>query len=916
MGLFRKLFGSYSDRQIKKLRRVADRIESLAPTYAAMSNEELAGVTLKLKERLAGGETLEDILCDAFAAVREADERVLGKRPFYVQLLGGIILHQGRIAEMKTGEGKTLVATMPAYLNALTGKGVHVVTVNDYLARRDSEEMGRVYAFMGLSTGLVVHGLTPAEKQAAYNADITYGTNNEFGFDYLRDNMVVYKNDMVQRGHEFAIVDEVDSILIDEARTPLIISGAGEKPTDLYERANALARSMTKLVRKEVDNKEETDDVDADYLVDEKGKNAILTPRGAKRAEEFFGIENFTDPSNSEIAHHVNQAIHAWGVMRRDVDYVVNENGVMIVDAFTGRIMPGRRYSNGLHQAIEAKEGVQIQKENRTLATITFQNYFRMYKKLSGMTGTALTEDVEFREIYALDVVEVPTNKPMIRIDHNDQVYKTVKGKYDAIVKKIKECHEKGQPVLVGTVSVDKSEELSARLKKEGIRHNVLNAKHHEREAEIVAQAGKFGAVTISTNMAGRGTDIMLGGNPEFLAKNEMRKEGFSEELIVMATGTTDIDDDEVRAAREVFHRLHARFKEEIEPEAQRVREAGGLYILGTERHESRRIDNQLRGRSGRQGDPGESCFFLSLQDDLMRLFGAERIMGLVERLGLPEDQPINAGMLSGSIERAQMKIEDNNFKRRKHVLTYDDVMNQQRNLIYGQRLEVLAGEDVSETILGMIRSTIEENVHGTMGDRENQNFEALTTLYGGYLVKKDDPEWLAFEEGAHKTEEITAFLTERAERLYAEKESLFGKETFREIERSLLLQSVDRHWMEHIDAMDDLKGSVGLQAYAQRDPVNEYRLLGADMFETMIAEIREETVRHILTVVPRPQPVRRVQVAKPLTEGFEGQQGKEKRTVVVVRKAEKVGRNDLCPCGSGKKYKKCCGAAQSNSQN
>ena len=910
MGLFRKIFGSYSDRQIKKLRRVADEIEALAPKYAAMTNEALANTTGELKARLAAGETLDDILPDAFAAVREADDRVLGKRPFYVQLLGGIILHQGRIAEMKTGEGKTLVATMPAYLNALTGKGVHVVTVNDYLARRDSEEMGRVYAFMGLSTGLVVHGITPAEKKAAYEADITYGTNNEFGFDYLRDNMVVYKSEMVQRGHTFAIVDEVDSILIDEARTPLIISGAGEKSTDLYDRANSLVRTMTKQVRKEVDSKEETDHIEADYLVDEKARNAILTPKGARRVEEFFEIENYGDPANSEIAHHITQAIHAWGVMRRDVDYVVNENGVMIVDAFTGRIMPGRRYSNGLHQAIEAKEGVEVQKENRTLATITFQNYFRMYGKLSGMTGTALTEEMEFREIYSLDVVEVPTNKPMIRIDHNDVVYKNIKGKIDAIVAQIKECHAKGQPVLVGTVSVDKSEELSAKLKREGVRHNVLNAKHHEREAEIIAQAGKFGAVTISTNMAGRGTDIMLGGNSEFLAKNEMRKQGFAEDMIVMATGTTDIEDDEVRAARETFHKLNDHFKREIAPEADRVREAGGLYILGTERHESRRIDNQLRGRSGRQGDPGESRFFLSLEDDLMRLFGADRIAGMVDRLGLPEDQPINARILSSSIENAQKRIEDNNFKRRKNVLTYDDVMNQQRNLIYTQRLEVLNGENISNTILQMIKSTIEENVAHFIGDGDDDtcNIEGLEAIYKSYLLKDGDDLAEIMKE-KKRGEALVTFLWERAQALYAEKEKLFGDEVFREVERSILLQCVDRHWMEHIDAMDDLKGSIGLQAYAQRDPVNEYRLQGSDMFEAMIAEIRDETVRRVLTVIPRPQPMRRVQLAKPLQENFAGEGKAQKKKVVVVRKAEKIGRNDLCPCGSGKKYKKCCGA-------
>ena len=802
MGLFRKMFGTYSDRQIKKLKKVADEIEALAPKYAEMSNEELSGMTAVLKERLANGETTDDILCDAFAAVREADARVLGKRPFYVQLLGGIILHQGRIAEMKTGEGKTLVATMPAYLNALTGEGVHVVTVNDYLARRDSEEMGRVYAFMGLSTGLVVHGLTPEEKQAAYNADITYGTNNEFGFDYLRDNMVVYKKDMVQRGHAFAIVDEVDSILIDEARTPLIISGAGQKSTDLYDRTNQLVRHMTKLVRKEVDNKEATDDLDADYLVDEKARNAILTPKGARRAEEFFGIENINDPENSEIAHHVKQAIHAYGVMKLDVDYVVNENGVMIVDSFTGRIMPGRRYSNGLHQAIEAKEGVEVQKENRTLASITFQNYFRMYQKLSGMTGTALTEEMEFREIYSLDVVEVPTNRPMIRIDQNDVVYKNVKGKIDAIIAQIEECHAKGQPVLVGTVSVDKSEELSARLKRHGIPHNVLNAKHHEREAEIVAQAGKFGAVTISTNMAGRGTDIMLGGNSEFMAKNEMRKQGIPEELIVMATGTADIEDDEIREARLTFQKLNAQFKEEIAPEAERVREAGGLYILGTERHESRRIDNQLRGRSGRQGDPGESRFFLSLEDDLMRLFGGERMQGIVERLGLPEDQPISMGLLSGRIESAQHRIEDANFKRRKHVLTYDDVMNQQRNLIYSQRLEVLNGENISDTIKQMMRTSIEETVgcYAVDDDPTTWNLDGIRHQYDGYLLRSGDLDLELFQEEKWKIKDLVEFIYTKALEGYDAKEELFGAEIFREVERSILLQTVDRHWMEHLD--------------------------------------------------------------------------------------------------------------------
>ena len=913
MGLGEKLFGTYSERQLKKLNKLVDRIEELAPKYSEMSNEELSDTTRILKERLSKGETLDDILVDAFAAVREADDRVLGKRPFRVQLIGGIILHQGRIAEMKTGEGKTLVATMPAYLNALSGKGVHVVTVNDYLARRDSEEMGRVYEFMGLSTGLVVHGLTPEEKQDSYNADITYGTNNEFGFDYLRDNMVVYKERMVQRGHNFAIVDEVDSILVDEARTPLIISGAGEKSTEMYDRADAFARKLRKFVIKEMDTKESYDDVEADYIVDEKANNAILTPSGARKAEEFFGIENLSDPENSEISHHINQAIRAHGIMKLDVDYVVNEHGVMIVDTFTGRLMPGRRYSNGLHQAIEAKEGVKVEKENKTLATITFQNYFRMYTKLSGMTGTALTEEAEFREIYGLDVVEIPTNRPMIRKDHNDVVYKTVNGKYNAVVEQVKACHEKGQPVLVGTVSIDKSEELSRRLKREGIPHTVLNAKHHDKEAEIVAQAGKLGAVTISTNMAGRGTDIMLGGNPEYMAKREMRKMEIDDELIAMATGTAAIEDEDVANAREVYRKLYDKFKYEIAPEADKVREAGGLYILGTERHESRRIDNQLRGRSGRQGDPGESRFFISLEDDLMRLFGAERVFGLVDRLGLPEDTPIDAKILSNTIEGAQKRIEDQNFKRRKYVLTYDDVMNQQRNIIYAQRNSVLNGDDISETVKKMIESTIKENValrlHGE--EQASWDFAGLRELYKNLLTTEDDFEEYECGISKAKPEKIADELIARAFALYEEKVSVIGEERFKEIERAILLQNVDRNWMEHIDAMDDLKDTIRLQAYAQRDPVNEYRLQGADMFDAMVDDIRDTTVRMILSVTIRTPEVKRVQLANPINEGFEGQGGpkKPKRVTVVKKNTPATGRNDLCPCGSGKKYKKCCGA-------
>ena len=912
MGLVDKLFGTYSDRQLKKLEKYVDYIESLAPKYAAMSNEELAGTTALLKERLNAGETLDDIMADAYAAIREADYRILGKRPFRVQIIGGIILHQGRIAEMKTGEGKTLVATMPAYLNALSGNGVHVVTVNDYLARRDSEEMGRVYEFMGLTTGLVVHGISPDDKKAAYAADITYGTNNEFGFDYLRDNMVVYKERMVQRGHHFAIVDEVDSILIDEARTPLIISGAGEKSTDMYDRADAFARRLRKHVIKEMDSKESYDDIEADYIVDEKASNAILTPSGARKAEEFFGIENLSDAANSEISHHINQAIRAHGIMKLDVDYVVNEHGVMIVDSFTGRLMPGRRYSNGLHQAIEAKEGVKIEKENKTLATITFQNYFRMYRKLSGMTGTALTEENEFREIYGLDVVEIPTNKPMIRDDHEDAVYKSIDQKYNAVIRQIVECHEKGQPVLVGTVSIDKSEELSRRLKRQGIAHTVLNAKYHDREAEIVAQAGKLGAVTISTNMAGRGTDIMLGGNPEYMAKKEMRKMEIDEELIAMATGTAEIDDENVKNARRIFAELHERFKKEIAPEAEQVKAAGGLFILGTERHESRRIDNQLRGRSGRQGDPGESRFYLSLEDDLMRLFGSERLIGMVERLGLPDDTPIDARILSNTIESAQKRIEDQNFKRRKYVLTYDDVMNQQRNVIYKQRNDVLNGENIGETIQKMILATVRENVdtylHGD--DTSLWDFNGLREVYKGLLTTSEDFRYDEKELSKLKREDIAEEMCNRALALYGEKERAIGEERFRELERAVLLQNVDRNWMDHIDAMEDLKDSIRLQSYAQRDPVNEYRLQGADMFDAMVTDIRDRTARMILSVTIQTPEVKRVQLAKPLTEGFEGNGEKKVKKVTVNKRSEpSVGRNDPCPCGSGKKYKKCCGA-------
>ena len=918
MSLFTKLFGTYSDHQLKNIEPIVKRVEALSEQYENMSEDELRGTTERLRARLAQGETLDDILPDAFAAVREADWRVLGKRPFRVQVIGGILLHQGRIAEMKTGEGKTLVATMPAYLNALSGKGVHIVTVNDYLARRDSEEMGRVYAYLGLKTGLVVHGQSKLQKREAYEADITYGTNNEFGFDYLRDNMVIYKHQMVQRGHEFAIVDEVDSILVDEARTPLIISGAGEESTDLYDRANEFARKLKRQVRREVDDKEAQDDIDADYIVDEKANRATLTPRGAARAEEYFGLENFTDPENSTIAHHVNQAIRAHGCMKRDVDYIVNEKGVIIVDAFTGRLMPGRRYSNGLHQAIEAKEGVKIQKENKTLATITFQNYFRMYRKLSGMTGTALTEENEFREIYKLDVVEVPTNRPMIREDHSDAVYKNVKGKYEAIVRQIIACHDKGQPILVGTVDIEKSEILSRYLKHANIPHTVLNAKFHEREAEIVAQAGKLGAVTISTNMAGRGTDIMLGGNPEYMAKAEMREMGIEEELIALSTGTAESEDERINEVRATFRELHEKYKVQIAPEAQKVREAGGLFILGTERHESRRIDNQLRGRSGRQGDPGESRFFLSLEDDLMRLFGSERILNMVSNMGLPDDMPIDARILSGAIESAQKRLEDQNFKRRKYVLAYDDIMNQQRTIIYDQRREVLDGDNISETIQRMISRSIEETVALYTGEETPLlwDLDGLRAAYARLLT--DDKDFL-YGEQERKTldrQMLTDTLSERAQQRYREKEQLFGENVFREVERAILLECVDRAWMEHIDAMDDLKGSIGLQSYAQRDPVTEYRFQGGEMFDGMVSDIRENTVRKILSAIPR-EKVERVQVARVLGEGFEGGKTAPKKIVLTQRNAApKVGRNDPCPCGSGKKYKKCCGASASGTDN
>ena len=924
MKLFDKVFGTYSERVLKKLDGTIKKIDELGEIYKNYTDDQLRAMTPALKERLAAGQSLDDILPEAFALVREADWRVLGKRPFRVQLLGGIMLHQGKIAEMKTGEGKTLVATLPAYLNALTGEGVHIVTVNEYLARTGFEEMGRVYGFLGLTTGLICHGQTSKEKQDAYGCDITYGTNNEFGFDYLRDNMAIYKRNLTQRGFAYAIVDEVDSILVDEARTPLIISGQGEKSTDLYDQANRFASRLRVHRIKEMDAKESHDDIDADYIVDEKAKSVVLTPKGSEKAEEFFGVENLSDLENSTLRHHINQAIRAWGIMQRDVDYVVKEDDVLIVDSFTGRIMPGRRYSNGLHQAIEAKEGVQIQKETKTLATITFQNFFRMYKKLSGMTGTAMTEAEEFSEIYNLDVVEIPTNKPMIRKDHNDRVYKTLRGKYEAIIRQVEECHAKGQPVLVGTVSVEKSEYLSGLLKRRGIAHTVLNAKHHEKEAEIVAMAGKYGKVTISTNMAGRGTDIMLGGNPEFMAKQEMRRMEYDEEVIGLAVGSSVTVSEEVLAARAVYKELFEKYKEEIRPEYEQVVAAGGLFIIGTERHESRRIDNQLRGRAGRQGDPGESVFFLSMQDDLMRLFGSDRMLAVADKLNLPEDQQIDANILSGSIESAQKRLESENFTRRRNVLAYDDVMNRQRTVIYNQRREVLDGADLKEKITDMITQTVSEVAKGFLSGEHPSQYDiaGLKQYYMGLFYTEEDLNYTDEEKASLRAEDLEEDLIKRALARYESQEATFTPETMRELERVVLLRQVDLKWMEHLDEMDDLRGSAGLNAYAQRNPITEYQLVGGEMFDGMVAAIREDTVRMVLTATPRVE-VKREAVAK-ITSTNEGggtvSAGKVATTRpagagVPVKKQVKVGRNDPCPCGSGKKYKKCCGANKNNEE-
>ena len=911
MGLLKKIFGDYSQKEVKRIRPLCNKVLDLEEEFSKLTDEQLQAKTPEFKERLANGETLDDILPEAFAACREAAWRVVGMKHFPVQIIGGIILHQGRIAEMRTGEGKTLVATLPAYLNALSGNGVHIVTVNDYLARRDSEWMGKIYRFMGLSVGLIIHEKENAERKEAYAADITYGTNNEMGFDYLRDNMVVYKEHKVQRGHNFAIVDEVDSILIDEARTPLIISGRGEKSTDLYKMANRFATSLKCTRIKEVQSKEDVDDLvdeTCDYVVDEKAKTATLTKNGVAKAEAFFNIENLMDAENMTIQHHINQAIKANGVMRRDVDYVVKDNQVLIVDEFTGRIMMGRRYNEGLHQAIEAKENVNVEHESKTLATITFQNYFRLYKKLSGMTGTAMTEETEFNQIYALDVIEIPTNKPMIRQDQPDVVYKTEQAKYLAVIKTIEECHAKGQPVLVGTVSIEKSELLSMLLKRRGIKHEVLNAKYHDKEAEIVAQAGKENAVTIATNMAGRGTDIKLGGNSEYLAKSELRRKGYSEELIAEATGFAETDNEEILQARAEYSALEKKYDEEIEPEAERVRAAGGLFIIGTERHESRRIDNQLRGRAGRQGDPGASRFFLSLEDDLMRLFGGERLTAIMNTLKTPEDMPIEAKMISNTIESAQKKIEGRNFAIRKSVLQYDDVMNRQRELIYKQRNQVLDGEELKPVITRMIDNTINEAVDFFCSDsisKSDWNINGLRDKFKGWLTTEDD-----FADG-FKKEDAREMLLERAHRSYETREELFGigengEPVMRELEKMILLRNVDRQWMDHIDAMDHLRRGIGLRAYGQTDPVVAYRNEGSDMFDGMNDAIREDTARQILTVMIKSQDdTKREQTAK-ITATSGATDGTDKKQP--VRKKEKAKPNDPCPCGSGKKYKNCCG--------
>ncbi len=909
MGLIQKIFGTYSQRELKSIYPIADKIEALEDEYRQLTDEQLQAKTPEFKQRLQQGETLDDILPEAFAAVREAADRVLGLRPYRVQLIGGIVLHQGRIAEMKTGEGKTLVATLPAYLNALSGNGVHIVTVNDYLAKRDSEWMGKVHRFMGLTVGLIIHDLTKEERQAAYAADITYGTNNEMGFDYLRDNMAIYKNEQVQRGHSFAIVDEVDSILIDEARTPLIISGMGEKSTQLYDMAEAFSCRLKKYVVAETDDKAAEDEsLDADYIVDEKARTATLTARGIAKAEEFFHLENLSDPENSTIAHHINQAIKAHGTMKRDVDYVVKDGEIIIVDEFTGRLMFGRRYSEGLHQAIEAKEHVSVQRESKTLATITFQNYFRLYSKLSGMTGTAMTEEEEFATIYKLDIVEIPTNRPVVRIDNEDAVYKTEQGKYRAVIRQVKECHEKGQPVLVGTVSIEKNELLSRMLTKEGIRHNLLNAKNHEKEAEIVAQAGQFGAVTVATNMAGRGTDIMLGGNAEYMATNDLRKAGYTDEVIADATGYAETDNSEILEARQMFADKLRQHKEEISGEADRVRQAGGLFIIGTERHDSRRIDNQLRGRAGRQGDPGETRFYISLEDDLMRLFGGERVQAAMERMKIDEDMPIESKMLTRSIQQAQTTVESRNFQARKSVLEYDDVMNKQREIIYGQRRQVLEGMDVKDVIMNMMNTSITHLVQNAFSDVHHLDMtscqELLRQVEGLYFPKYA----VRFTQEQLDTMDAQAVIdafTQAAAAYYQQKEDEFTPPVMREVERVVLLRVVDEYWMEHIDAMSDLRQGIRLRAYAQTDPIIAYKKESLEMFEEMIAAIQDETVRRLYSVrLQKNEEVKRQRVANATSESVGGDGTVKKQP----RKVKKIGRNEPCPCGSGKKYKNCCG--------
>ncbi len=903
------IFGDYSKKEVKRVSKTADKVLALESKYQPMSDKELVSQTQILKDRLADGETLDDILPDAFAVCREAAWRVLGMKHFRVQIIGGIILHQGRIAEMKTGEGKTLVATLPAYLNALEGKGVHIVTVNDYLAKRDCEWMGKLYRFLGLTAGLIIHEKNNAERQEAYNCDITYGTNNEMGFDYLRDNMVLYKEQKVQRGHNFAIVDEVDSILIDEARTPLIISGRGEQSTDLYRRANDFARTLKMDKVAQMNEKEDTEETyDGDFVVDEKARTATLTQSGVKKAEEYFGVENLMDMENTTLLHHINQAIKAIGVMRKDIDYVVKDGQVLIVDEFTGRIMLGRRYNDGLHQAIEAKEGVKVEHESKTLATITFQNYFRLYKKLSGMTGTAMTESQEFSEIYKLDVVEIPTNKPLIRKDYPDVIFQTERAKYKHVIEQIKKCHENGQPILVGTISIEKSELLSKMLKRAGIPHNVLNAKNHEREAEIIAQAGKFGSVTIATNMAGRGTDIILGGNAEFLATAEMKKLQYPEEIIAEAKGFAETEDEEILEARKVFRELEDKYKEQIKGEADKVREVGGLFILGTERHDSRRIDNQLRGRAGRQGDPGASQFYLSTEDDLMRLFGGERMKAMMSRLAVDEDMPIESKMISNTVESSQKKVEGKNFAIRKQTLQYDDVMNRQRELIYKQRDMVLDGMDLSDKIVDMLESSIDANVPvycAKDAHKKDWNLNGLKEKYRGWLLSDEECEKL----DDMSVDEMTSFLKEIGNKKLQERREMFGEEIYQDLSRKILLRNVDSLWMDHIDAMDDLKEGIHLRSYAQQDPVVAFRMESYDMFDEMTETIRENTVKMMFTtVVRRREDVERQAVAKITATSSGGDDSVKKEP---VRKTKKVGPNDPCPCGSGKKYKKCCGSPE-----